>query len=588
MRTILNYLLDFVNYIKTYCIYADVIYYPLCNLRYIIAVIYFYFIYNLILLFLAALIVFFCFFFRIKRKRYSVFRFHLEPYYNTQADLCIEEGVCYRSFWQVEHEYLYHEARADQDYMLRVTPTGIFIYNILLLGFSFVLYFNYLFHNIFNFFVVWFCKKYKFVNFNIDWIVSFDYINFYFIILTNFIFFLLYFTIYNVKFKNDLNAHKTKLVLFLFLIIELSLVLTFSTSNIFFFFFFFECSLIPMYLLIQLLGKGLKKKQYAGLSLVFFTLMGSVFLLFGILYITSICGSSDFKHLNFELIDFNSQIFLFLVFFLGFSVKVPIFPFYSWLPEAHVEASTAISILLAAVFLKIATYGFLKILVSNFFLVVIFYYSIIFYFSVVSILIATFLVLIQTDLKKIIALSSIIHMNYMIIAIFTLDAKAMLGSFIYMLSHAFVSTALFFLIGILYENTGTRDLLNFSNFYKYNSKLYFFFFFFNLANISFPLLISFISELIILNNMMYYNILVVIFILLSIFFSAVYTFWMVHNTFFGKILTKKNFFLLKKFDVIFLIFLFFIVIILGIIPSIILYNLEQELYLILINKFNIY
>ena len=153
-----------------------------------------------------------------------------------------------------------------------------------------------------------------------------------------------------------------------------------------------------------------------------------------------------------------------------------------------------------------------------------YFYSVIFYFSLISIILASFLSLIQTDLKKIIALSSVIHMNYIVIGIFSLDAKAIVGSLIYMFSHALVSSGLFYMIGLIYENTGTRDLLNFGNYFKYTQNFFLFFFLFNLANISFPLTISFISELMLLNNLFYLNIIIIFIFLFSIFLSVIYTF----------------------------------------------------------------
>ena len=280
----------------------------------------------------------------------------------------------------------------------------------------------------------------------------------------------------------------------------------------------------------------------------------------------------------------TSQIFLFIFFFVGFSVKAPIFPFYSWLPEAHVEASTTVSILLAAIFLKVSTYGFLKIIIFNFYFAAIYFNSVILYFSIVSIFVASFLSLIQTDLKKVIALSSIIHMNYMVISIFSLDCKSIMGSLVYMFAHALVSSSLFYIIGYYYDNVGSRDLYNINNSFSYSSKLSFYFILFNLANISFPLTISFISEIMIFNNLVLYNVLILFFLTFSIFFSAIYTFWLIHNLLFGRNFFNRNYFVINKFDMYFLNFMLFMVIVLGIIPSIILFNIEQEIYLILTNK----
>jgi len=257
------------------------------------------------------------------------------------------------------------------------------------------------------------------------------------------------------------------------------------------------------------------------------------------------------------------------------------------LPEAHVEASTTVSILLASIFLKVATYGLLKIILYNFYIAIIYYNSIVLYFSIISIFIASLLSLLQTDLKKIIALSSIIHMNYMVISIFSLDCKSILGSLIYMFSHALVSSALFYIIGYYYENSGTRDLLNFSSTFNYSNKFSFYFIIFNLANMSFPLTISFLSEIIIFNNLVFYNVIILFFLTVSIFFSTVYSFWLIHNLLFSKINLNKNYFIVNKFDMYFLNFILFFVVILGLAPAIILFNIEQEIYLILIAKLNL-
>lgn len=352
-----------------------------------------------------------------------------------------------------------------------------FILNFKLLVFFLAVYYLYLYNDSVKNLSILNFKKFKIINATIDFSVCLDYTNIYFIILNFFIFSLITLTFFNTKYIYDINKKQYKLVLIFFIVIEICLVLTFVTSNIFFFFFFFECSLMPLYFLLIILGKGAKKKHFASLLLVFYTLSGSIFLLLAILILLFKVKHADFKILNFEQIDFNTQIVLFIFFILGFSVKVPMFPFHSWLPEAHVEASTPLSILLASIFLKVATYGILKIVVFNFFLSIIYMYSLIFYFCLISILLASFIVLSQTDIKKIIALSSIIHMNYIIIGLLSCDPKAILGSIIYMFSHAFVSTGLFYIVGVLYDNKGTRDLFNFNNNIKYSQNFFFIFFY---------------------------------------------------------------------------------------------------------------
>lgn len=204
-----------------------------------------------------------------------------------------------------------------------------FIFNFVLFLVFFIFYKIYLFNNNFSNSIFIFCKKLKILNVNLLYTFNLDFINFYFIFLTIFIFFIVYFTFFNLKFKNDIDFKNMKIISFLFLLIEVLLILTFSTSNFLFFFIFFELSLMPLYFLILMLGKGGKKKHFAAFALVFYTLFGSIFLLFGIIYLNIISNTLNFKHLSFEVIDFNSQLFLFFLFFVGFSVKVPIFPFYS-------------------------------------------------------------------------------------------------------------------------------------------------------------------------------------------------------------------------------------------------------------------
>lgn len=466
-----------------------------------------------------------------------------------------------------------------------IVYSSIFVIALLIYFFMFNNYDGHLLLSFSN----WAIYSCQLLSINFDWLIYLDFISFYFIILTTFIFFLVFLNLFSLKFKKDYskNYFNFKLLLFLLLSIEFFLVLTFSTSSIFFFFFFFEVSLLPLYILVQVWGRGLKKKQYAMFSLLFFTLSGSIFLLCGILVMFNSLGTVDFRVLTFEKISFNTQVLLFSLFFLGFAFKAPVFPFYSWLPEAHVEASTSVSILLAAIFLKIASYGFLRVIVFNLGEASFYFHSLIITFCATSIFVVFFLALTQTDLKKIIALSSIGHMNYILIGLFTYDAKAVLGALVYMGAHALISSALFMLIGAIYETSNSRDLLNFSNIKNYDGKWSFFFFLFNLANISFPGFISFFCELIIFTNSSFFSLLSAILIIFALFFSTIYTFWIMHNVLYGRVV-KKNFFLLSKNDIFSLNFLFLLVFLFGVFPFILLKNFEQNIYVLLIkNMYNV-
>ena len=544
-------------------------------LRFYFVLLIIYFMYNIHILFLLSIIFFILFYFNNKKKN-KFFR-----YISISTDINFKKNIFI--FWNKKFIESYNfNLRSNNHFLFFSFFSFFFIF--------FVSVYLYMFHlnNIFalNYLSQSTFYLFQFFSINFYWLIYIDSIAIYFIVLTTFIFFIVFFNMYSLKFKKDyyLNYFNFNFLFIILIYIEICLLLTFSTSNIFFFFFFFEASLIPLFILVQLAGKGLKKKQYAMFSLLFFTLTGSLFLLCGIFIFLNLTGSADFKILTFEKLTFNSQILLFFLFFLGFAFKAPMFPFYSWLPEAHVEASTSVSILLAAIFLKIAGYGILRIIIFNCSQACYFLHSFIICINVFSIIFVFLFALMQTDLKKIVALSSIGHMNYILIGLFSLDCKAIFGSILYMGAHALISSALFILIGIIYDNTGTRDLFNFSNIKNQNGRWSFFFFMFSLANVSFPGFISFFCELIIFNNIVFYNIFVLVVIIFAVFLSIIYTFWILHNILYGKII-KKNFFMLTKNEIFSLTLLLFLVFVFGFFPLFLMKNLEQDIYVLLLKNF---
>jgi NADH-quinone oxidoreductase subunit M len=239
------------------------------------------------------------------------------------------------------------------------------------------------------------------------------------------------------------------------------------------------------------------------------------------------------------------------------------------LPEAHVEAPTFGSIILAGILLKIGSYGFLRFVLPLSFFINIYFFNLIALLNAFSILFISCIAMRQTDLKKIIAYSSIIHMNYTVLGLFVFEIESIISSAGLMIIHGVTSSALFFCVGFLYDKFKTRDLLS-MNFVFYDSIPLFciFFFFFNLSNISFPLTYNFVTELVLLISISKVNIFVAILSLLSILLNLIYTFWVIHALFFGdnssikyidrSFFQKQNFFIsdLKKFDF-YILFLFF-------------------------------
>jgi NADH-quinone oxidoreductase subunit M len=225
-----------------------------------------------------------------------------------------------------------------------------------------------------------------------------------------------------------------------------------------------------------------------------------------------------------EKLDIQTQKVLVILFFFGFAVKIPILPFYSWLPEAHVEAPALGSVLLASIMLKVGAYGLIRFMLPLFKEAIMYYYYFFAIFCVLSIIVSSILAIGQIDMKKIIAYSSIAHMNYIVIALLGMEVNSIAGSILYLVSHAFTSAGLFFIIGYLYEKYGTRNILSLNSLYNTDPSLAFFILIFNLANLAFPLSSSFIAEIVLLTNLASLNMMLIFLIVLPLFFTLIFTF----------------------------------------------------------------
>jgi NADH-quinone oxidoreductase subunit M len=302
-----------------------------------------------------------------------------------------------------------------------------------------------------------------------------------------------------------------------------------------------------------------------------YTFAGSLLMLFGLIIIYYKIGNTNFLILSFQVWDFWLEKILWVFFFFSFAIKIPMFPFHIWLPEAHVEAPTFGSILLAALLLKLGGFGFFKILIPFFFHGCLFFLPFIYSLCFLGLLYSSLILLCQIDLKKIIAYSSIAHMNYALLGLFCLNFEAIQGSLFLMISHAFTSGALFFLVGFLYEKLHTRLIFYYHGLVNLMPIFCFFFFFFIFSNFGFPGTANFIGEFLILLNFFNFNNNVFFFLLFSLFLSLIYSILLYIKIFFGELFIfnffVQNYIDLKKKDFFVLLPLCFFNIFFGIFPN---------------------
>lgn len=385
------------------------------------------------------------------------------------------------------------------------------------------------------------------------------------------IFFLLLTNIFTYLCILSLNSSTFKLneaLIYLFLL-QWSVLASFVVLDLLGFFVFFEISLIPIYFLVLIWGSR-ERRVRASYLISIYTLLGSIFMFFNILYIYSKTGTTDYElllNVNFSVED---QLFLWITFFIAFASKIPVFPLHIWLPEAHVEAPTIGSVMLAVLLLKLGTYGLIRFALPLFPEGTIYFAPLVAIFAILGIVYTCLTAIRQIDLKKIIAYSSVGHMNIVLLGIISGNTEALQGALFQMLSHGVVSGALFFSVGVIYERYSARSL-------KYYGGLAFFcplfaivFLIFSMANISFPLTSSFIGEFLIFMGVFQYNIMVTIFACTSMVLGAVYTLWTYNRIFFGniKVLSLTKFKDLNRKEFILFSILIFLLFLMGLAPNI--------------------
>jgi len=341
------------------------------------------------------------------------------------------------------------------------------------------------------------------------------------------------------------NTIKNKLRDFLIaiLVMESLMIGVFCSLDLVVFYLFFEAGLIPMFLIIGIWGGP--RRVYSAFKFFLYTLLGSVLMLVAIISIYWISGTTDIVQLYELGIDPKYQNLLWLAFFSSFAVKTPMWPFHTWLPDAHVEAPTAGSVLLAAIILKMAGYGFIRFSLGLFPLASELFTPLVYSLSLIAIVYASLVALMQEDMKKLIAYSSVAHMGFVTLGIFTITQQGIEGSIIQMISHGLVSAALFLCVGVVYDRMHSRLIKNYGGLVSVMPKYSVLFMLFTLAALGLPGTSGFIGEFLILMGAFKSNFLVAVIASLGVIFGAVYMLWLYRRVVFGN-LTNKD--LLKMPD----------------------------------------
>jgi NADH-quinone oxidoreductase subunit M len=311
----------------------------------------------------------------------------------------------------------------------------------------------------------------------------------------------------------------------------------FSALDLILFYVFFEGVLIPMFLIIGVWGGP--RRNYAAYKLFLYTLTGSVLMLIAILTMMSEAGTSDMTMLLKYDFSTSLQSWLWLAFFASFAVKVPMWPVHTWLPDAHVEAPTAGSVILAGVLLKFGGYGFLRFSLPMFPLASADFTPLIFILSVIAIIYTSLVALAQGDMKKLIAYSSVAHMGFVTIGAFSANLQGVEGAIIQMLSHGIVSAALFLVVGVLYDRIHSREISAYGGLVKRMPKYAVIFMIFMMASIGLPGTSGFIGEFLILIGAFKVNTWVAAFATSGLILGAAYMLYLYRRIIFG-VLTKEN------------------------------------------------
>lgn len=331
--------------------------------------------------------------------------------------------------------------------------------------------------------------------------------------------------------------HRVKEYMIVFLVLEMLMIGVFTTLDLAMFYVFFEGTLLPMFLIIGIWGG--KRRIQAAYKFFFYTFIGSVLMLLAIMAMYWNAGTSDISRLLTHEFPESMQFWLWLAFFASLAVKMPMWPFHRWLPEAHVEAPTAGSVILAAILLKLGGYGFLRFSLPMFPDASAYFANFVFFLSVAAIILTSVVALVQTDIKKLIAYSSVAHMGFVTMGIFAGNALGIQGAMFQMISHGLVSGALFLAVGVIYDRMHTRDIEAYGGLVERMPKYAFAFMVFTMANVGLPGTSGFVGEFLTMIGVFQVNTWVAFGAAFGMVFSACYALWLYRRVIFGA-LTKES------------------------------------------------
>ncbi len=316
-----------------------------------------------------------------------------------------------------------------------------------------------------------------------------------------------------------------------FLIMESLMIGTFAARDIFLFYLFFEAGLIPMFLIIGIWGGA--RRIYASYKFFLYTLLGSVLMLVGMIYMVNVAGSTDIGVLSTYDFDPGAQFWLFLAFFASFAVKMPMWPVHTWLPDAHVEAPTAGSVILAGVLLKLGGYGFVRFSLPMFPDASAQLIWLVFALSMVAVVYTSLVALVQADMKKLIAYSSVAHMAFVTAGLFALNTQGIEGSLVMMLSHGLVSGALFLCVGVIYDRLHTRNIARYGGLADTMPRYALLLLFFTMASVGLPATSGFVAEFLVLIGLYQTSTWATLIMTTGIILGAAYMLWLYRRVAFG-------------------------------------------------------
>jgi NADH-quinone oxidoreductase subunit M len=418
---------------------------------------------------------------------------------------------------------------------------------------------------------------------NIEYHLGVDSISLPFIILTSLL------TVICVLCSWHSITIKIKEYFILFLVLETLILGIFLSLDLILFYFFFEAVLIPMFIIIGVWGA--ENRIYAAFKFFLYTLAGSILFLLAIIYIYIKTDTTNIISLTqlLPLFPLEVQKLLWLGFFLGFAIKIPMWPVHTWLPDAHVQAPTAGSVILAGILLKLGGYGFIRFSLAMLPEVSYLFKDFIFVLSCIAIIYASLVAFAQTNMKKLIAYSSVAHMGFVTNGIFASNIQGLQGAMMQMISHGLISAALFLCVGVLYDRAHTKEITEYGGVAKKMPLFAVIFMFFMLGSISLPGTSGFIGEILSLIGLYKVNMYFAVIASIGMVLGAVYMLWLYKKVMFGALNRKhsKELGALNLEEVLAFIPLIILVLALGLYP-VILTNLTKTSFLSLIQYIKVY